>query len=136
MSGKRESQRERILQYALDTYGTEPEYPWGDIPDGAVLRHSASRKWYGLIMSILPDRLGLYGEKPIDVLNVKCNPIMIGSLLTTKGFLPAYHMNKNHWISVVLDASVPDDQIFPLLELSYDSVAPKRKRKRSQSAEA
>lgn len=130
------SQRERIIQYALDTYGTEPEYPWADTPDGAVLRHSASKKWYALIMSVLPNRLGLPGEETIDVMNVKCNPIMIGSLLSTRGFLPAYHMNKNHWISILLDGSVPDDQIFPLLELSYDSVAPKRKKRRTQPAEA
>ena len=61
---------------------------------------------------------------------------MIGSLLSTKGFLPAYHMNKNHWISIVLDNSVSDDQIIPLLELSYDCVAPKRRKKSSQPVEA
>jgi predicted DNA-binding protein (MmcQ/YjbR family) len=44
-------------------------------------------------------------------------------------------MNKNHWISVVLDDSVSDSQITPLLELSYDSVAPKCKKQRAQPAE-
>jgi predicted DNA-binding protein (MmcQ/YjbR family) len=39
------------------------------------------------------------------------------------------------WISIVLDNSVPDDQIVPLLELNYDSVAPKRRMKRPQPAE-
>ena len=68
-------------------------------------------------------------------MNVKCSTIMIGSLLSTKGFFLAYHMNKNHWISIVLDNSVSDDQIIPLLELSYDSVAPKRRKKRARSAE-
>ena len=81
------------------------------------------------------ERLGLSGEQALDVMNVKCSTITIGSLLSTKGFLPAYHMNKNHWISIVLDNSVPDDQITPLLELSYDSAAPKRRTKRSQPAE-
>ena len=75
------------------------------------------------------------GENALDVMDIKCSTIMIGSLLSTKGFLPAYHMNKNHWISIVLDNSVPDDQIIPLLELSYDSVAPKRRKKRAQTAE-
>ena len=65
----------------------------------------------------------------------KCSTIMIGSLLSTKGFFPAYHMNKNHWISIVLDGSISDDQIIPLLELSYDSVAPKRRKKQTQPAE-
>ena len=120
------SQRERITQYIQDTYGTEAEYLWADSPDSAVFRHLASRKWYAIIMGVLPERLGLPAGQALDVMNVKCSTIMIGSLLSTKGFLPAYHMNKNHWISIVLDGSVSDDQITPLLELSYDSVAPKR----------
>ena len=129
------SQRERITQYIQDTYGTEAEYLWADSPDSAVFRHPASRKWYAIIMGALPERLDLPAGRTLDVMNVKCSTIMIGSLLATKGFLPAYHMNKNHWISIVLDNSVPDDQIIPLLELSYDSVAPKRRKKRAQTAE-
>ncbi len=128
-------QRERITQYMQDTYGTEAEYLWADSPDSAVFRHPASRKWYAIIMRVLPDRLDLQGEQALDVMNVKCSTIMIGSLLSAKGFLPAYHMNKNHWISIVLDGSVSDDQIMPLLELSYDSVAPKRRKRKSQPAE-
>ena len=129
------SQRERITQYIQNTYGTEAEYLWADSPDSAVFRHPASKKWYAIMMGVLPERLGLSGEQALDVMNVKCSTIMIGSLLSTKGFLPAYHMNKNHWISIVLDDSVPDDQIIPLLELSYDSVAPKRQKKCPQPAE-
>ncbi len=128
-------QRERITQYMQDTYGTEAEYLWADSPDSAVFRHPASRKWYAIIMRVLPDRLDLQGEQVLDVMNVTCSTIMIGSLLSTKGFLPAYHMNKNHWISIVLDGSVSNDQITPLLELSYDSVAPKRRKRKSQPAE-
>ena len=69
------------------------------------------------------------------MMDIKCSTIMIGSLLSIKGFLPAYHMNKNHWISIVLDDSVTDNQIIPLLELSYDIVAPKRRKKHPQPAE-
>ncbi len=126
------SQRERITQYIQDTYGTEAEYLWADSPGNAIFRHSASKKWYAAMMRVLPEKLGLMGEEALDVMDIKCSTIMIGSLLSTKGVLPAYHMNKNHWISIVLDDSVPDDQIIPLLELSYNSVVPKRKRKQNQ----
>ncbi len=128
-------QRERITQYMQDTYGTEAEHLWADSPDSAVFRHSASKKWYAIIMNVLPERLGLPGERALDVMNVKCSTTMIGSLLSVKGFLPAYHMNKSHWISIILDDTVPDDQITPLLELSYDGVAPKRRKKYLQPAE-
>lgn len=129
------SQRERITQYIQATYGTQAEYLWADSPGNAIFRHPASKKWYAALMRVLPEKLGLAGEEALDVMDIRCSTMMIGSLLSTKGFLPAYHMNKNHWISVVLDNSVPDDQITPLLELSYDSVAPKRRKKRPQPEE-
>ena len=123
-------QRERLARYMQDIYGTEAEYLWSDLPDCAVFRHPSSRKWYAIIMAVRSDRLGLPGEKSVDVMNVKCGAIMTGSLLSQKGFLPAYHMNKNYWISILLNDTLPDGQIVPLLELSYDSVAPKRKRRK------
>ena len=129
------SQRGRITQYIQDTYGTQAEYLWADSPGNAIFRHSASKKWYAAMMRVLPEKLGLAEGEALDVMDIKCSTIMIGSLLSIKGFLPAYHMNKNHWISILLNDSVSDDQIIPLLELSYDSVAPKRRTKRSQPAE-
>ena len=129
------SQRERITQYIQDTYGTQAEYLWADSPGNAIFRHSASRKWYAAMMRVLPEKLGLAEGEALDVMDIKCSTIMIGSLPSIKGFLPAYHMNKNHWISILLNDSVSDDQIIPLLELSYDSVAPKRRKKRPQPEE-
>ena len=120
-------QRDRIIQHVQDVYGAEAEYLWADTPDAAVFRHPSSKKWFGIIMNVLPARLGFDGEEPIDIINVKCGPILVGSLLTEAGFFPAYHMNKTNWITILLDDSVSDEQITPLLELSYDSVAPKRR---------
>lgn len=45
--------------------------------------------------------------------------MMIGSLRMKEGFFPAYHMNKENWISILLDGTVSADEIEPLLELSY-----------------
>lgn len=116
------SQRGRITQYIQDTFGMEAEYLWADSPGNAVFRHPASKKWYAAMMRVLPEKLGLPSGEALDIMDIKCDTIMIGSLLSTKGFFPAYHMNKNHWISIVLDDSVSDDQIIPLLELSYDTL--------------
>ena len=123
------TQRERITRHIQDYYGTEPEHLWAKYPDYMVFRHFASQKWFAAILNVPRNKLGLPGESSVDLLDIKCDPRMIGSLLTESGFLPAYHMSKSTWISILLDDSVPDDKIFPLLELSYDSVAPKRKKK-------
>ncbi len=125
-------QRNRLFQYIEDFYSTEPEYLWAKYPSYAVFRHSASRKWFAAVMELQKSRLGLSGSGCVDVLNVKCDSVLIGSLLAEEGFLPAYHMNKNTWISVLLDETVPDERILPLLEWSYDAVAPKGKRRKQE----
>ncbi len=112
--------RSEILKYAKDYFGTEPDYPWDDEPEYAVLRHGKSRKWYGLIMKISLRRLGIESDEPADILNVKCDPALIGSLILKKGYFPAYHMSKEHWLTVILDGSVPLDGIIALLCISYD----------------
>ena len=113
------------MEYVQDRYGVGPEYLWGKHPNYAVFRHPGSRKWFGLIMDIPCGRLDLDGDGLVDVMDLKCGQLMVGSLLAQDGYLPAYHMSKSSWISVLLNETVPDGQIFPLLELSYDSVAPK-----------
>lgn len=121
-------QRERIMEHVQNRYGTDPEHLWAKYPNYAVYRQPASKKWFAIIMDLPWNRLELDGNGLVDVMDVKCGSIMVGSLLAQDGFLPAYHMSKSSWISVLLDETVPDEQIFPLLELSYDSVAPKRKK--------
>lgn len=121
-------QRERIMEYVQNRFGADPEHLWAKYPNYVVFRQPASRKWFAAIMDIPRNRLGLDGDGPVDVMDVKCGSVMVGSLLAQDGFLPAYHMSKGTWISVLLDDTVPDEQIFPLLELSYDSVAPKVKK--------
>lgn len=126
------SQRARITSYIQDRYGAEPEYLWKRFPSYAVFRQPASRKWFAIFADVPRKSLEFEGEGAVDVVDVKCGPIMVGSLLAQDGFVPAYHMNKGTWISVLLDETVPDEQIFPLLELSYDSVAPKGKPQRKR----
>jgi Uncharacterized protein conserved in bacteria len=109
-----------IFKYAKESFDTEPEYLWKKFPQYAVLRHKNNAKWYAVIMDILKQKLGLQGQEKVEILVVKCDPIMIGSLLQNEGYLPAYHMNKERWITILLDGSVPKDSVFDLLSLSYD----------------
>jgi len=113
--------RSEVLEYAADTYGTTPEYLWMKTPYTAVLRNSQTSKWYGVIMDIPRNRLGLSGNGFVDVLNVKCQPLMIDSVLLQSGFLPAYHMNKMHWVSILLDGQVNLDTIFRFLDRSFNA---------------
>jgi predicted DNA-binding protein (MmcQ/YjbR family) len=119
-----DTDRAAVLKFAAETWGTEPEYLWASAPDACILRHSENRKWYAIFMRVSRKRLGLSGDGLTDVLNVKCDPMMTGSLLLQKGILPAYHMNKQSWVSVLLDGTVPFSQAEALLRMSYAVTAP------------
>lgn len=112
-------QREQLFAYAAEAYGTAPDFPWRDDPDSAVLRHADSGKWYALITSIPPCRLGLANGAPVDILDLKGDPLAIGSLIDGAHYFPAYHMNKTHWLTVLLDGSVPLEQLAALMHMSY-----------------
>ena len=109
--------RQELLEWAKETYGTEPDYPWND--GNCVLRHENNRKWYALVMKLNEKKLGQKGDRIVDVLNVKCDPLLIGSLRTQPGYFPAYHMNKDRWLSIMLDGTVPSDEIKDLVKLSH-----------------
>lgn len=65
-------------------------------------------------------RLGISSEEEVDVMNVKSYPELIGSLRFSEGFFPAYHMNKTHWITVLLDENADKEKINTLLDISYE----------------
>ncbi|MBR3809084.1 MAG: MmcQ/YjbR family DNA-binding protein [Clostridia bacterium] len=110
--------REDFQKFIEEKYGVLPEYPWASSPSFAVFRHDNNKKWFAVVMNITKDKLGLDSTEKIDVVNLKCDPIM--NVTTETGVFPAYHMSKTHWISVCLDGSVDEDKIKWLLDLSFD----------------
>ena len=120
--------RAALETYITENYSAEADHPWARYPDYTVFRHGNNKKWFAVIMKIPRARLGCPGEDVLDVVNLKCDPLMLGSLLLEPGFFPAYHMNKRHWVSLVLDGSMTDDAILPLIWKSYDLTAKKLRR--------
>ena len=121
--------REELEAYILNHNSTEPDYPWADTPRAAVFRHVANRKWFALVMEVPRDKLGLVGTEKLDIVNFKCDPILISSLRGETGIFPAYHMNKASWITASLDGSVSAETIELLLDVSYELTKPKPRRK-------
>ena len=116
-----ELKREEIYEYVKKQYGTVPEYLWKESPESAVLRHP-NGKWYAVLMQVEKSKLGLEGDTKVDIIDVKCDPDMVGLLTETYGCLPGYHMNKKYWISIYFNQDVPDNKIKELIKQSYDIV--------------
>lgn len=80
-------------------------------------------------MRVSKNKLGLSDDGAMDIVNLKCDPIMIISFRSEPGIFPAYHMSKANWISVALDVCVSEDNVKMLLDISYDLTAPKMNRR-------
>lgn len=61
-------------------------------------------------------------------LMLKSDPLLIGSLRGQEGYFPAYHMNKEKWLSIQLGKPELDDAIKDLLSLSHELTAPKKRK--------
>ena len=122
--------KQQLLEHCLNTYGTLPDYPFDDWMESAVLRHANNKKWYAIALRVSRRKFGFDSDEVIDVVNLKLPTEMFGSFGAADGVYPAYHMNKLHWISVLLP-DAPDDVVQFLVNVSFEATKDKRKRKKS-----
>ena len=122
--------RAELTRYIFDTYSVEPDYPFSDDNVSAVFRHAGNRKWFALVMNIPAQKLGLPSDARIDIVNMKCDPVVIGSFRGLPGLFPSYHMSKENWITAALDGSAADETVKTLLDMSYQATAQKVRGKR------
>ncbi len=121
--------RDAVFALARDHYSTEAEFLWARTPNFGVLRHP-NGKWYAVVMDIPQSKLGLPDNELVDVVNLQVDPVMSGSLRNSPGIFPGYHMNKEKWITVLLDGTVDMEQIAILLDISYDIAGAKNRKKK------
>ena len=120
--------RQTLYDHINNKYRVSPEYPWRRYPANAVFRHKDNRKWFALIMTVGRDKLGFDNREPVDVVNLKIDDIFFRDIIIQEeGIMPAYHMNKLHWITVLLDGTVPDERVYDLLDISYTATASPKK---------
>ena len=119
--------KQEFLSYCSGTYSTTPDYPFEEDFETAVLRHADNRKWYALVMRVSRRKFGLDSDKVVEVVNLKQPVEMYGSFDAADGVYPAYHMNKLHWISVLLP-DAPDDVVKFLVNVSFKATKTTKKK--------
>lgn len=110
--------KQDFINYCISAYGTVPDFPFEDDFVTTVLRHADTRKWYALVMQVSRRKFGQASDESVDVVNLKMPVEMFGSFGTEDGVYPAYHMNKLHWVSVLLPDAT-DDVIKFLTNVSF-----------------
>ena len=100
--------RDEAIESCLRFEDAFEDYPFKD-PNWTIMRHKSNNKMFAAIYE-------RYGK---IWLNLKAEP-MTGDFWKNvfSAVVPAYHMNKEHWISVIIDR-IDESELFSLIDLSY-----------------
>lgn len=109
-----------IIEYARKKFGDEAEYLWERFPDNAVLRRSDTKKWYAVILTVPYRKFGIEREGTVEVIDMRMEPDELERTVDDKTCFRGWHMNKKHWVTMLLDGSAPLDEIIRRLNESYN----------------
>lgn len=126
-------QTNRIAKAITQKYGDEPEFEWEKFPGYATFKNN--NKWYSIIMNLNFNKLGENSSKEVEIINLKLDPTTIENFLKQKGFYPAYHMNKKHWLTIILNDTISDAKIMQLIAQSYSYTISKKIKQNSKKCD-
>lgn len=123
--------REKVFQYVKRKYAVEPDYPLPTAPTFPVMRQEDNRKWFAIIMDVPRERLGLDGNARVDILNVKLgDPLLVDFLTQQQDYFRGYHISRGNWISILLDGTVPMEEIGQWIDESFRVTASKKSKQK------
>ena len=114
-------QAREIADYIDSQYGRMPEYLWQRSPSDAVFRRGDNQKWFAGIFHVRRNKIDSgAGDDVIEILDIRCAPDVIDFIVDKKQIFPGWHMNKRHWITIILDGRMDTRQIEKLLDASVE----------------
>lgn len=111
-------QMQQVIAAIATQFKEQPEYLWKKFSNNAIIRRTDNRKWYALLVKVTPDKVGLTGTDPVDLLVLRADSETITAKIKAGFALPAYHMNKQHWLSYQLDNGMSLDDLMVQVTLS------------------
>ena len=114
--------KDDYIAWIKSKFGAEPDYPWPDDAPYSFVFRCPNEKWFALVMRIKYRQLGLTGDENVWVVNMKAEQDTIPNLVDRKSIFPAWHMNKKHWITILLTAVTDFNKLCELTEKSYELV--------------
>ena len=112
-------QTKELIKYVNKKYGDNLEFLWDNFPTDAIWRNKENNKWYGLLLVINLNKLGLNVNKEEEIIVLRYNKDKIKTIIDNKKIFKGYHMNKSNWITIILNESINIKDIYKFLDNSY-----------------
>ncbi len=108
-----------IINYVKAKYDNDLEFLWKRSPKNAIWRNQNNRKWYGAVLVISKDKLKIESNEMVEILDLRYQKNDIKNIIDNYKIFPGYHMNKDNWITIILDGRVELEEIYQLIDNSY-----------------
>ena len=124
--------RGQLEVYAKKKYRVEPEQLPFNHEDYAIFRHPDSGKWFAVFIVKPRNEFGLSGDGDTEIISLKIRDHLLADLLLLQpGYLRGYPSARWNWVSIVLDGTVPFEDICQWLDESYLATISKAKNKKT-----
>lgn len=111
--------KQAIIEYCLTYPNAYEDYPFDE--EWTAMRHSLNKKTFAFIFT----------RNNFVCINVKCEPMMADFFRKAfSAVTPAYHMNKTHWNTITIDETMSENEVFEMIQNSYEIIKPRHKTKR------
>ena len=112
------AKKENQYEYRTTLIKDEFEFLW-EKSNNAIVRHKENNKWYAALLMVSKNKLGLDSDEVVDIIDLKMLPEDIEEIVDNENYFLGYHMNKKHWITIILDGRVKIEKIYEFIDLSY-----------------
>lgn len=112
-------QAKKLIAYVRGKYANELEFLWKKFPDNAIWRRADNKKWYGALLTVSKRKLGIDAEDAAEIIDLRIQPEKMEMLIDNERYFPGWHMNKRNWYTMILDGSVPIEEIQYRIDESY-----------------
>lgn len=111
-------QTKRLIEHVREKYGRELEFLWEKFDDNAVWRRGDTNKWFAAVLTVSRRKLGLDSDEIVEIIDLRLPPEEMAALVDNKRYFPGWHMNKKHWYTIILDGSVPFEELCERIDVS------------------
>lgn len=109
----------RIISYCEEKYNNQLEFLWKKFSDNAIIRRKDNQKWYLVFACVSKAKLGLDSNEVAEIICFRMESSKLELIVDQKKYFRGYHMNKKHWVSIILDESIKEEELYQIIDDSY-----------------
>ncbi len=114
-----------IEAYILRNFEAVTDHSFEGDPTVTIFRRLDNNQRFAATKNVGCRSVNVERAGRIDILNLCVSPRLVATLREREGFRPAWRMNRNKWVTILLDGTVPDDEICAYIEEGYKNAGKK-----------